>query len=482
MDTISKHRFRQKLLPSSSQARNAICYILVVTAALIFLNLYTANNSRQILFKAKHASMQEKALLISSSLSGMEYLSADSVKQVVELLGEGTATRIIVTDEQGWCLYDNLSENSVEQTLVMLPEVYTALCGHDVFHGSYREGSSTSYCAVPVMYYDTPIGAVYLMDYEQEQSAMIAMMEATTFRISVILEGVVILFSILFSLIFSRRMQTILQSFPRIREGDYDYKINLRGHDELAALAGEFDKLTDKLADAEDSRRRFVSDASHELKTPLASIKLLAETILQNDLDTETQREFVSDICSESERLNRMTQKLLTLSKTDSLRTEEDREVVVLGYVVERVFKMLRPVAAERDITLSCRLSLDCSVLATEDDMYQIIFNLVENAIKYNVNGGQVSVNAWMENDDVTLEVEDTGVGIPEDAREHIFERFYRVDKARSREAGGAGLGLSIVHDMVERNYGTIVVEPGRICGSRFILVFPYFGVEEVAE
>ena len=143
---------------------------------------------------------------------------------------------------------------------------------------------------------------------------------------------------------------------------------------------------------------------------------------------------------------------------------------------------MLRPVAAQRGITLSCRLSLDCSVLATEDDMYQIIFNLVENAIKYNVNGGKVFVNAWMENDDVTLRVEDTGVGIPDDAREHIFERFYRVDKARSREAGGAGLGLSIVHDMVERNYGTITVEPGDTCGSRFTLVFPYFGVEEVAE
>ncbi len=394
------------------------------------------------------------------------------------MLGEETATRLIVTDEMGWCLYDNLNDNAAG-TLVLLPEVYTALSGEDVFHCEYRDGTTSSYCAVAVMYQDRPAGVVYLMDSEQEQSAMVALMETTVLRISLILEIVVILFALLFSLLFSRRMQTILQSFPRIREGDYAYKINLTGDDELAALAGEFDKLTDKLEDAEESRRRFVSDASHELKTPLASIKLLAETILQNDLDPETQREFVGDICNEAERLNRMTQKLLTLSRTDSLRTEEDREVVGLDAVAERVLRMLYPVAEERSITIESRVEPDCTVLATEDDLYQIIFNLVENAIKYNVNGGAVSITAAMVQDDVVLTVEDTGVGIPEEGRAHIFERFYRVDKARSREAGGAGLGLSIVHDLVLRNYGSIAVEPGGGGrGTRFRLVFPYFGFD----
>ena len=111
--------------------------------------------------------------------------------------------------------------------------------------------------------------------------------------------------------------------------------------------------------------------------------------------------------------------------------------------------------------------------------MYQILFNLAENAIKYNRDNGSVQITGHIRDDDVVLVVEDTGVGIPQDAKAHIFERFYRVDKARSREAGGAGLGLSIVHDMVERNYGTISVEDGEQGGTRFVLVFPYFGVEE---
>ena len=110
--------------------------------------------------------------------------------------------------------------------------------------------------------------------------------------------------------------------------------------------------------------------------------------------------------------------------------------------------------------------------------MYQIIFNLVENAIKYNHDGGQVHVRLQRQEDDVVLRVEDTGVGIPEDAREHIFERFYRVDKARSRQAGGSGLGLSIVHDLVERNFGEIQVGARDGGGAVFTVTFPYFDME----
>ena len=479
MAIISRRKFKKKLLPSSSQLLNAICYVLVTTAALAVLNIFTSNNARTLLFQAKYASMQEKASLISSSLSGLERLGEESVRQVVELLGEDSATRLIITDEAGWCLYDNLDPGAPGSKLVMLPEVYAALSGNDVFHCSYENEITECYCAVSVMSGDTATGAVYLMDLEHEQSALIAMTERTIFRISVILEAAVILFSILFSLVFSQRMQTILQSIPIIRSGDYSHKISLPGTDELSQLADEFNKLTDKLEDAEDSRRRFVSDASHELKTPLASIKLLAETLLQNELDRETEREFIEDISSEAERLNRMTQKLLQLSKMDSIREESEREVVVLGYVVEKVNRMLTPLARQRGITLSGRVDLDCSVLAPEDDMYQILFNLAENAIKYNRDNGSVQITGHIHDDDVVLVVEDTGVGIPQDAKAHIFERFYRVDKARSREAGGAGLGLSIVHDMVERNYGTIAVEDGEQGGTRFVLVFPYFGVEE---
>ena len=153
--------------------------------------------------------------------------------------------------------------------------------------------------------------------------------------------------------------------------------------------------------------------------------------------------------------------------------------MVDLSQVIGKVFKMLVTLADTREIRLTCSMEKDCTVLSVEDDMYQIIFNLVENAIKYNHHGGLVHVCLRRQEDDVQLTVEDTGIGIPEDAVPHVFERFYRVDKARSRQAGGAGLGLSIVHELVQRNMGTIRMENRPEGGACFTVCFPHFFVED---
>ena len=273
-------------------------------------------------------------------------------------------------------------------------------------------------------------------------------------------------------------MRRILESVHVIREGDYSHKIMLRGRDELALLGEEFNDLTDRLQESESRRRQFVADASHELKTPLASIKLLSDSILQNDMDQETIREFVGDIGSEADRLTRMSQKLLSLNKMDA-GARDDMEIADIGETAARVLRMLEPVAAVDRVTLENKTWTGGTILIMEDDLYQIVFNLVENAIKYNRPGGSVTLRLMRRGEELILTVEDTGVGIPEDAMPHIFDRFYRVDKARSRQAGGSGLGLSIVHDMVGRNYGSIRVESRTEGGTRFIVTFPAFDVEK---
>ena len=225
---------------------------------------------------------------------------------------------------------------------------------------------------------------------------------------------------------------------------------------------------------SEQKRRQFVSDASHELKTPLATMKLLADSILQNEMDRETQREFVEDIEREADRLGRLTQKLLMLTKLDSAIAEE-REILDAAPTVQKVLRTLRPLAELRQISMELSYEEGCVVMSVEDDLHQIVFNLVENAIKYNRDGGRVALSLYKTENDVVLTVSDNGVGIPTDAVPHIFDRFYRVDKARSRAAGGAGLGLSIVYDMVQRNFGNITVEstPGQ--GTQFTVAFPLF-------
>ena len=441
--------------------------MVLASLALVFLNIYSAANTRELMFQAKYTSVQDKVQVVASSFETAESLSADTVDQVISVLGDINVSRLLITDAEGKVLYDSLAQRSAVGQYALLEAVSQALGGNDVFHCAYHSGALQSYAAVPIMSRRSAIGCVYVMDFDAEQGRIIENLERNILRGSWILLGGIVLCSAVFSVVSSKRMRKILMSMRLVREGEYSHKIQMRGDDEYATLATEFNKLTDRLQESEASQRQFVSDASHELKTPLASIKLLSDSILQNDMDADTMREFVSDIGNESDRLTRMTQKLLTLSKADA-QTVCDHEVVDLAETVRRVFRMLVPLADKTEIQLTANLDRGCYVLSMEDDVYQIIFNLVENGIKYNHPGGSVHVTARHSQEEAELLVEDTGMGIPKDAMEHIFERFYRVDKARSRQAGGSGLGLSIVHELVERNLGSIEVASEEGKGTRF--------------
>ena len=452
--------------------------MVIASLALVFLNIYSASNTRELMFQAKYASMQDKIQVIASSFETADTLSAETVDQVISVLGDINVSRLLITDGEAKVLYDSsVRQNAVGQ-YALLEAVVQALGGSDVFHCAYHAGTLQSFAAVPIMSRATPIGCVYVMDFDAEQGEIIENLERNILRGSWILLGGIVACSAIFSVVSSKRMRKILMSMRLVREGEYSHKIQMRGDDEYTTLATEFNKLTDRLQESEATQRQFVSDASHELKTPLASIKLLSDSILQNDMDADTMREFVSDIGNESDRLTRMTQKLLTLSKADAQTTCE-HEVVDLGETVRRVFRMLVPLADRTQIQLTASLDRGCYVLSMEDDAYQIIFNLVENGIKYNHAGGSVHVTVRHTQDEAELLVEDTGMGIPQDAIEHIFERFYRVDKARSRQAGGSGLGLSIVHELVERNFGTIEVSSKEGEGTKFTVRMPYFELEE---
>ena len=258
-----------------------------------------------------------------------------------------------------------------------------------------------------------------------------------------------------------------------MREGAYSHRAAVKGSDEIGQIAAEFNSLTDRLQTTEDARRRFVSDASHELKTPLAGIRLLTDSILQTgDMDADTTREFVGDIGREAERLTRITENLLRLTRLDSGAVPPVTPVPVAP-VLERVARMLAVLAREKNVTLSYEAEPQAVALATEDDVHQILYNLMDNGIKYSGTDGFVHAAAATDGDWVVLTVEDNGIGIPEDDLPHIFERFYRVDKMRSRAIGGTGLGLSIVKDTVENRGGSITAAARQGGGTVFTVRLP---------
>ena len=458
---------------------------MIITAlALCFLNIYAAKTSRSLVFQANETAVTDRAKMISASFKEIDSVTEEAAERTLAGLGlaPNSYDRLVITDGAGFAVFDSNPGSVGNETgeLFLLASVVEALDGSDVFYSRFRSGMIECYTSVPIMYRDVPVGAVYLMICDEPQGALLKALEATVLRLSLVLALAVIAFSVLFSAIYARRMRRVMNSVRKLREGDYSNKIKLRinSHDELERLATEFNLLADRLHESEQRRRQFVSDASHELKTPLASIKLLSDSILQNEMDADTMREFVGDIGSEADRLTRLSQKLLELTKLDAM-VEEERGVVDIQAVARRVFRMLRPQMEARAIRLEDETVPGCTVKIAEDDLYQILFNLVENGIKYNNDGGRLCLRLEKNENNVTIRVMDSGVGIPEEAIGLIFERFYRVDKARSRQAGGSGLGLSIVHDMVVRNFGTVRAENLPEGGACFTVVFPYARKEE---
>ena len=466
----------------SLQGKYVATYLLLVVAIVLVLNTYPLIMAQNMVFSAKEASLKRQALAIGSALAVSEVLTEDGVAQAMELLDDMQGTRVLVTNESGLILYDSSTLEKRTGDYAITAEVVKALRGEDVCRSEYRQGAFRTRVAVPTVYRGVTLGAVYLYEYDTEQAEVLLSIQSTLRYISVVICVVALVAALILSKALTRNTSRLLGGIRSVREGEYNHRIEVKGKDEMAQLAMEFNELTDRLQTIEEVRRRFVSDASHELKTPLASIRLLADSILQNSsVDMETVREFVSDIGEEADRLTRISQRLLALSRLDA-RLQRERVPVDVGQVVEKVGHMLLPLAHSAQVELRYQLQPHCMVLATQDDLYQVAFNLMENAVKYNQPGGSVTVEVAREEYWITLTVQDTGVGIPEEDLLRVFARFYRVDKARSREAGGTGLGLSIARDTARLHGGDIMAQRGPDgVGARFTARFPRI-VEEGGE
>ncbi len=462
----------------SVRATFVTVFFLFIALSIGLLNTYPTISSRDIVFANKQETMLSQISVMSSSLSGLENLSVEGVDQVMELVDVYEFDRVIVTDELSRILYDS-ADHGKTLSRVLFTEVLDALEGEVVFASNYDGDAFISRAACPVVSYGNIIGCVYLSQSDIQQAQLIGEIQARLRNISIIGGVLAIVVIFLFTNALTKRIINLAGAVRSVREGRYGYRIRPEGRDEVTELTEEFNDMSQHLQDTEELRRRFVSDASHELRTPLASIRLLSDSVVQSEnMDEETMREFVTDIGSEAERLQRLTEKLMMLTKMDS-DIEIEISAVDMKKTAERTIHLLAPLAEARQVSIKTELAEGCVVSANEDSLYQIIFNLAENAIKYNVDGGEVFIGLSKSDDIVELRVEDSGIGIPEEDRENIFSRFYRVDKARSREAGGSGLGLSIVHDAVISFGGEIYVESSDMGGSCFTVLFPLW--EEVA-
>ena len=467
----AQRNFRKRLTGVRFKFVGLTTALVVVLLAL--LNSYPVRSSRDMVFSEKQTAMTNQAGTAASSLASLDHLSRESIAEVLNLLELDNYERVLVTNEKGRVLYDSAAEENQTGQQPEIKAIARAMEGKTSFYSRFTSEAFFSHVAVPILRDAKVIGAVYLDEKDEEQAGIITGIQSRIRTISAFICILALLADILMTSLLTKRIVTLAEMTKKVAEGDYSQRFLTQGEDEVAELGREFNRLTQRLETTEKQRRQFVSDASHELKTPIAAITLLADSIVQNEnMDEETIREFVTDIVHESNRLQKMTEELLDLSRMDDGNIGKSVPVNMTK-VTEEAVALLKPLSSEQNVEIKLDLEPDSIVLATENDLYHVVFNLVENAIKYNVPEGKVTVTLRTAGDRIRMEVEDTGIGIPENERESIFHRFYRVDKARSREAGGSGLGLSIAHDAVLQHRGTIEVEEVEPQGTRFIVTLP---------
>ena len=460
---------------SSLRMKFAASYIAIIAILIIVMNTYFPAASLDMIYTTKLSLVRSQVTTLETALRDIETLTADACAVVVSRLDLSGLSHITIMGERGNVLFDTAggSDGFVEEY------VGQVLDGFDVFLLSFVENAFIVRAFVPVAKDGVITGAVFVSERDADQGAIFHGLQNTLVNLSVIIAVLSVILVAFILRTLMRRITGVLRAIQSVREGEYNYHIEMRGRDELAVLGREFNSLTSRLRETDDVRRRFVADASHELKTPLASIKLLSDSILQNEnIDTDTVREFVTDIGDEAERLARTTEKLMSLTRLDGRadkNTTHEESRIDMRDVAAATLRMLRPLAESEGLELKNELAAGCIILGTEDSLHQIVFNLVENALKYNTPNGSVTVRLLRREQRAILRVEDTGIGVPEEDLPHIFDRFYRVDKARSRSFGGSGLGLSIVQDTVHALNGEIQALTRDEGGMVFEVAFPIY-------
>ncbi len=384
--------------------------------------------------------------------------------------------RILILDSRGIVFYDS-NKKEVGKNL-LIPEIIEALQGKNI--SNYNKPEGAIYAAAYIGESNENIeGAVLLVSSFEKSEIFIEAISKKWYILTIFISIMIAIFVLLTSEIVMKPVRKILDSIKEITQGQLHQRVKVKGKNEIAELGEAFNIMTEKLEKVDEARQEFVSNVSHELKTPLSSIKVLSDSILlQEDIPIEMYREFLKDINSEIDRMTDIVNNLLYLVRLDYKQAGLVIEEASINDILEDIVKMVAPLAEHKNINM--KMELLKNVVAEIDGMKisLAISNLIENAIKYTDEEGEVKIILDCDHQNAFITVKDTGIGISEEEQGKIFNRFYRVDKTRDRETGGTGLGLSITQSAVLLHNGSIKVSSKENVGSTFIVRIPLKYIE----
>ncbi|MBQ7624147.1 MAG: HAMP domain-containing histidine kinase [Clostridia bacterium] len=473
MATISKRTDKARR-PESLRERIVVVFAAILLTVLLVINIYPQQAVKRQMTETARKDMIKDAATLASALSNIPELNGSNIGSAVSVLNILSENRrVLVVSDGAVVLFDSVRSQSLLGNVVLYSEILGALSGNDCFYSRFEGGAINKWAAVPVTRGGITLGAVYIYENDEAGASLLADLSSNIRIVSAIVAVAAMIAVLLFTHDMGKRLSKLLTGVKEAGAGNFKYRIDMPGDDELKMIAEEFNSLSGQIQSNEKARQQFISDSSHELKTPLAAIKLLSDSIVNNDnISREEIKEFLGDISGEIVRLTRISESLISINQ--ALASDDVALYPCdLSETARKVKELLKVTAQAAEVTVNVDADGAFFVSGTSDGFYHIIFNLTENAIKYNKKGGTVDLSLSRGGGKVTMRVSDTGIGIPEHEQEHVFERFFRVDKMRSRATGGTGLGLSIVKEWVDRFGGDISMKSVYGKGTVFTVVFP---------
>lgn len=453
-----------------------IVALIVVTISPLFIMRFIALENVEAQLRSKRMDeLSSYALILSNQIMRSNYFAGDNQESVNNDLNQSASlynARILIVNSDYKIVKDNYS--TLDGTYSVSEETIRAMLGTEVRH--YNEADGMLELAAPITSEDKQTVLGVLLFYSST-SDIVKTCQSISSSYTAITIGLAVLCVVLagsMAYVFIKPLKRVTDSIDHMAEGHFDEEIHLRGFSELKRISDSFNTMLNKLRKLENSRQEFVSNVSHELKTPITSIKVLADSLnMQENVPNEVYKEFMRDIVEEIDRENSIINDLLSLVKMDKAVAELNISEVNINEMLELILKRLRPLASQRNIELVLESFRPVMAECDEVKLNLAFTNLVENGIKYNVAGGWVQVSLNADHKYFYVKVADSGIGIPEANQDQIFERFYRVDKARSRETGGTGLGLAITQNIVLMHDGAIKVSSKEDEGSVFVVRIP---------
>ena len=435
---------------------------------------------------------EDSLLTEKAAAAAAPFFAAADPAEINRTLAENAEAmdgRLLLIDQDGKVQYDTLRKMNGQR--LQLQEVLQVLTGTaEQAYGIHAPGGAEAarmgggeysgqmaYSVHAMDSADGQIGALLFVSRIQSVMDSLGTVQWQLISVFVLIAIAALILALFLSQILTKPITNLSRSMRKMGKGDLSVRVPERGSGELRELAENYNTMAAQLERLDKTRSQFVSNASHELKTPLTTMKIMLETVMyQPDMPEELRREFMQDMNHEIDRLTGIVTDLLTLTRVDGDKSGLKQEPVDMSALTEEVIHMLTPAAEKRGQLLESSIAPGLEMLGDRARLNQILYNLTDNAIKYSPDGGRIAVSLRAEPEGLVWRVRDNGVGIPAEDQEHIFERFYRVDKARSRETGGTGLGLSIVKQLVSMHGGTITVHSEPNQGSEFKVVFPQGG------